>query len=200
MLILTIRFVSIESMSFLRKALLIVLIVGLIVFTASAGYFYRRIWLPLEEMKNQPTTVEEAQQRVKFTIFRPHYKPSEFAKFGKLVLFGSDNYVRINYYLKGNLLASQERTIQFNEALATEDQIRGKLKEFLLAEDRNIVGLKVVNICGVTGYTGLAFRNQQELIFVKEKTRILMTVFPIPLTNEELLRVACSMQPILIPY
>lgn len=186
----------------------IVLAITVTIFTFAASYLHRQkerssiqsikeLW---GEESNQPKTFEEAQKRAKFRIYRPFYYPPEFSKYGALALFGEDSYVRINYYPNENLAANKQISIQINETKATDDQIKGKLKELLLAEDKNIVELKQVNVCGLVGYSGLAFQNQQTLVFVREKTRILITAFPKPLTDGELLKVACSMQPILVPH
>lgn len=154
--------------------------------------------LLLEETENQPKSREEAQKRVKFTIFRPSYKPQEFNKNGNLVLFGNDKYIRINYTTNKLDSSVTENNIQINETIADEEALNNP-EAILQKEDENIIGIHQVDICGLRGYLGLAHVNQQKLVFVKDKTRILYTVFPTPLSEAKIIKMACSMQSILIP-
>lgn len=152
----------------------------------------------LYEMEDQPKTLEEAQDRVEFTIFRPSYKPLEFNKYGSLVLFGKDKYVRINYTTNRTDSSIPENNIQINEAMSDKEVLNNP-EAILQKEDKNIIGLHKVDICGLKGYLGQAHINQQKLVFVKDNTRILYTIFPTPLSEAEIVKMACSSQSILTP-
>lgn len=149
-------------------------------------------------MGDQPKTLEEAQDRVEFTIFRPSYKPPEINKYGSLVLFGKDKYVRINYSTNRTDSTIPENHIQINEIMADEEALNNPAA-ILQKEDRNIIGLHQVDVCGLRGYLGQAHVNQQKLVFVKDNTRILYTIYPTPLSEAEIVKMACSSQSILIP-
>jgi len=142
------------------------------------------------EPPNQPRTSEDAQKRVDFVIFRPSYVPPEFTSGEKLILNLNDKQVKVTYtsYSPDNSIKSQ---IQINE-------IQIDPKTNLMSDLQNItVNVKSIEFCGLTGYAGIITNNNIQILrFNKNGTRVDLWVSENHLSEEELLKVACSLKPI----
>ena len=156
----------------------------------------------------QPQSREEAQKRVNFTILRPTYKPVGLNENGRLILFGNDQFAKVNYDTRIDYANSTNRDygLQLEETKATSEQIAKVSKEGIVANDPYATNIRQIDVCGSAGYIGIS-KASQEIIFIKDGTRVLLTYFTpmpvnvtpfIPLTDQEILQVACSLQPIVV--
>lgn len=155
----------------------------------------------------QPKSIGEPQKRVTFTIFRPTYKPAGFNEHGSLTLEFNDQFARLNYdnFKKGQ----QNRNIyglQLEETKASQEQVAKVSKAGIVANNPDATDIRQIGVCESVGYIGMS-KDSQDLIFIKDGTRILITYFTttpiavtpfVPLTYEELLHIACSLEPITV--
>jgi len=152
----------------------------------------------------QPKSKEEAQKRVTFTIYKPSYKPSYINPHESLILFGSDRYAKVNYaqeYLRN--VYNYPYGLALEETTATPEEIAKVSKEGIVANDPYAANIRPIDVCGTQGFVALS-KSQELLIFVKDETRVLLQYYTnpnvgaTPLSDSELLHIACSLQPITV--
>jgi hypothetical protein len=149
----------------------------------------------------QPKTREEAQQRVNFTIYGPTHKPSGIQEMGDLILFGNDKYARLSYQ---SIEKKDTYGLSLEETLASAEERSKISKQGIMANNPYAESAKPLVICNMNGYASIS-KTIQDVIFIKNNTRILMTYFSsapasesqfVPLPDIELSRIACSLQPL----
>lgn len=190
-------------------AILLLIIVGAGIFFCAWSYSRRIHPNPVIQTiingpPGQPNSEEEAQKRATFTIYKPSYKPSYINPHESLVLFGNDTYAKVNYaqgYLKN--VYNYPYGLAFEETKVTAQEIAKVSKEGILGNDSYAANIRPIDVCGTKGYVGLS-KAQELLIFVKDGTRVLLQYYTnpnvgaTPLSDSELLHIACSLQPITV--
>src|SRR5258706_10301686 len=187
-------------------ALLILICIGISIYIWNYNHQIHDPFLQIVQgPPGQPKTREEAQKRANFTIFRPAYKPASFNLNGTLVLSDNDKYATLAYQQNTTYLTSihsnESYGIQIEETKATPEQETYISKKGILANNPYATDIRQINVCGSVGYTEVS-DTAQDIIFIKDETRILLIYFKatlpyVYLTDDELLHVSCSLKPLI---